>query len=616
MTQEAAGRAGDQAPLVPALSAWRREEMRRDLGCGEVRPHHAGRVLGVAGWVHRVRDLGGMKFVELRDRTGRLQLVVNREEVPEEVYKLAESLRAEFVVAARGTVRRRAPEAVNPRLPTGEVELVPERLWVLSTSKTPPFELDAAAEVDEAIRLRYRYLDLRRPEMLRNLWLRHRAYQIVRRYFDRLGFLEVETPMLTRSTPEGARDYLVPSRLHPGSFYALPQSPQLFKQLLMVGGLERYFQITRCFRDEDLRADRQPEFTQIDVEMSFVDVEDVLAVAEGMMAELWAGLLEAELPRPLPRLTYAEAMARYGTDKPDLRYEPAIADVSDLFRATAFRAFRSALDQGGAVRALRAPGGAALSRKELDGLQEAARAAGAAGVAWIAVPGDDPEGWRGPVVKFFTAEEREGLARRLQPRPGDLLLLAADEPERASVALGRLRLQLAERLAWPKVQEWAMAWVVDFPLLEWDEEEGRYVARHHPFTAPRDEDLDRLETDPAGVRAKAYDLVLNGYEIGGGSIRIHRRDVQERVFRAISLPPEQARERFGFLLEAFEYGPPPHGGIAFGFDRIVMLLAGAASLRDVIAFPKTARAADLLTGAPAPVDPAQLEELHLRVQER
>ncbi|HEY8487890.1 MAG TPA: aspartate--tRNA ligase [Thermaerobacter sp.] len=602
--------------LVPALSGWQRDAMARDLGCGEVRPEHVGRTLTVAGWVHRVRDLGGLRFIEVRDRTGRLQLVINGAEAPAEVVRAAEALRAEYVVVARGLVRRRAPEAVNPRLETGEVELVPERLWILSTSKTPPFELDAAADVDEALRLRYRYLDLRRPAMFRNLWLRHRAYQVVRRYFDRHGFLEVETPMLTRSTPEGARDYLVPSRLYPGRFYALPQSPQLFKQLLMVAGIERYFQIVRCFRDEDLRADRQPEFTQIDVEMSFVDVEDVLAMAEGMMAELWRELLGVAIPLPLPRLTYTEAMARYGSDKPDLRYEPAVTDVSDVFAATEFRGFRSVLDAGGAVRALRAPGGAALSRKELDGLDEAARAAGARGIAWIAAPEPDPGTWRGPTVKFFTPEERAALAARLGVTAGDLVLLAGDEPERASTVLGKLRLQLAERLGWPRVQEWAMAWVVDFPLLEWDEDEGRYVARHHPFTSPRDEDLERLETDPAGVRAKAYDLVLNGYEIGGGSIRIHRRDVQERVFRAIGLPPEKARERFGFLLEAFEYGPPPHGGIAFGFDRIVMLAAGASSIRDVIAFPKTARAVDPLTGAPADVDPGQLEELHIRIQPR
>ncbi|EKP93764.1 aspartate--tRNA ligase [Thermaerobacter subterraneus] len=608
------GREG--ATLAPALSSWQGERMGRDLGCGEVRPEHVGRTLTVAGWVHRVRDLGGLRFVEVRDRTGRLQLVINRAEAPPEVVQAAEGLRAEFVVAARGTVRRRAPEAVNPRLATGEVELVPAQLWILATSKTPPFELDAAAEVDEGLRLRYRYLDLRRPAMFRNLWLRHRAYQVVRRYFDRNGFLEVETPMLTRSTPEGARDYLVPSRLHPGRFYALPQSPQLFKQLLMVGGIERYFQIVRCFRDEDLRADRQPEFTQIDVEMSFVDVDDVLAMAEGMMAELWQELLGVEVPLPLPRLTYAEAMARYGSDKPDLRYEPVVVDVSDVFVQTGFRGFQAALASGGAVRALRAPGGAALSRKELDALNETARAAGSPGVAWIAVPEPDPEAWRGPVVKFFTPEERAALAGRLELRAGDLVLLAADEPERASVVLGKLRLQLAERLAWPRVKEWAFTWVVDFPLLEWDEEEQRYVARHHPFTSPRDEDLDRLESDPAGVRARAYDLVLNGYEIGGGSIRIHRRDVQERVFRAIGLPPEKARERFGFLLEAFDYGPPPHGGIAFGFDRIVMLAAGASSIRDVIAFPKTARAVDPLTGAPAEVDPGQLEELHLRIQQR
>ncbi|PZN12775.1 MAG: aspartate--tRNA ligase [Bacillota bacterium] len=590
--------------------------MRRDMGCGEVRPVHEGRVLTLAGWVHRIRDLGGMKFIDLRDRSGRLQVVCNREEVPADVYELAGALKSEYVVAVRGRVRRRAPEAVNPRLPTGEVELVPERLWVLSTSKTPPFELDSAGEVDESIRLRYRYLDLRRPEMLRNLTLRHRAYQIVRAYFDRLGFLEVETPMLTRSTPEGARDFLVPSRLHPASFYALPQSPQLFKQLLMVGGLERYFQIVRCFRDEDLRADRQPEFTQIDVEMSFVDADDVMEVAEGMLKELMAGTIGVELATPLPRLTYAEAMARYGSDKPDLRYEPAIEDVSDVFAGTAFRVFRSALDAGGAVRALRVPGGHVLSRKELDGLNEAARAAGAGGIAWMAVETEEPAGWRGPVVKFFQPKELETLAQRLGTRPGDLVLLAAGDPDTVSVALGRLRLALAGRLGWPRVREWAAVWVVDFPLLEWDEDEQRFVARHHPFTAPRDEDLDFLESNPAAVRAKAYDLVLNGHEIGGGSIRIHRRDVQERVFRAISLPPEQARERFGFLLEAFEYGPPPHGGIAFGFDRIIMLLAGAESIRDVIAFPKTARATDPLTGAPAPVDQAQLEELHLEVKPR
>ncbi|MDI3316116.1 MAG: aspartate--tRNA ligase [Bacillota bacterium] len=579
--------------------------MRRTHGCGTLRPAMEGEEVGLAGWVQQTRDLGGLIFVELRDWTGLVQVVFNPAADPR-LHQAARELRAEFVVAVRGRVRRRAPENVNPRLATGEVEVVPEAMELLNRSKTPPFTLAEADEVDESLRLRYRYLDLRRPAMQANLRLRHRLVKAVRDFLDAEGFVEVETPDLTRSTPEGARDFLVPSRTNPGTFYALPQSPQLFKQLLMVGGVGRYYQIARCFRDEDLRADRQPEFTQIDLEMSFVEAEDVQDVAERMIASAIEATVGERVALPLPRLTWSEAMARYGTDKPDLRFGMAVADVGDLVAGLEFAPFRRVLERDGAVRALAVPGAAGASRRQIDAWTELARQAGASGLVWLGAG----EELRGPLRQALGREQVARLLERTGGAPGDLLLMvAAEEPQAASVVLGKLRLQVASDLGLVPGSRLAPAWVTDFPLLEWNEEEGRWDAAHHPFTMPHPDDLDRLESDPGGVRALSYDMVLNGYELGSGSIRIHRRDIQQRVFRMIGIDEERARRRFGFLLEAFEYGAPPHGGIALGVDRIAMILAGAASLRDVIAFPKTARGADLMMGAPSEVDAAQLEEL-------
>ncbi|MDI3297745.1 MAG: aspartate--tRNA ligase [Bacillota bacterium] len=583
--------------------------MRRTHGCGTLRPELEGEEVGLAGWVHQTRDLGGLIFVELRDWTGVVQVVFNPA-VDSRLHEQARELRSEFVVAVRGRVRRRAPENVNPRLATGEVEVVPEALELLNRSKTPPFYIAEGNEVDETLRLRYRYLDLRRPAMQANLRLRHRLLKAIRDFLDAEGFVEVETPDLTRSTPEGARDFLVPSRTNPGTFYALPQSPQLFKQLLMVGGVGRYYQIARCFRDEDLRADRQPEFTQIDLEMSFVEAEDVQDVTERMLAAAVEATVGERLALPLPRLTWAEAMDRYGSDKPDLRFGMAVADAGDLLAGLDFAPFRQALERGGTVRALAVPGAAGASRRQIDAWTELARKAGAAGLVWLGTG----EELRGPLRERLERERVARLLERAGGRPGDLLLMVAGEPRQASLVLGRLRLQIAAELDLVPPGRFAAAWVTDFPLLEWNEEEGRWEAAHHPFTMPNPEDLERLESDPGSVRALSYDLVLNGYELGSGSIRIHRREVQQRLFRAIGIDEERARQRFGFLLEAFEYGAPPHGGVALGVDRIAMILAGAASLRDVIAFPKTARGADLMMGAPSEVDPGQLEELGIALR--
>jgi aspartyl-tRNA synthetase len=562
------------------------------------------------GWVNRRRDLGGLVFIDLRDRAGIIQVVFNPEFSPQ-AHEKASALRNEYVIAVKGKVSERPKGTENPELKTGQLEVRVNELYILSESNPPPFPIDEDGEVAENLRLRYRYLDLRRPRMQRNLILRHRAAGCVRAYLHSHGFLEIETPFLTKSTPEGARDYLVPSRVNPGQFYALPQSPQLFKQLLMISGFDRYFQIVKCFRDEDLRADRQPEFTQIDIEMSFIDREDIYRTMEGMMKVLFRETLGLEMATPFPRLTYEESMSRYGVDNPDVRFGLEMSDVSAALRNTEFKVFAETLQRGGMVKALKVQGD--LSRKELDDLNELARGLGAKGLSWVRV---GPEGWpaiTGPIAKFFSEEERSGLRESLQPGPGDILLFMADSPKMVNDGMGRLRLHLGKRLGLIPEGVFRFVWITDFPLLEYDEAEGRFTAKHHPFTSPLDEDLPLLSTHPEKVRAKAYDLVLNGSEVGGGSLRIYRREVQSLLFEKLGIGPAEAKDKFGFLLEAFEYGPPPHGGIAFGFDRLVMILAGSENIRDVIAFPKTQKATDLLTEAPSAVDSRQLAELSLRV---
>ena len=586
--------------------------MLKTHNCGELRATHVGQEVTLAGWVNRRRDHGSLVFVDLRDRSGIVQTVANPDVAPE-AHAAAQQARGEYVLQIKGIVRARPEGLTNPDIPTGEIEVVAHEVKILNPAKTPPFYIYDDSPVDEALRLKYRYLDLRRQRMQCNIILRHQVVKHIRDFLDARGFVEIETPILFKSTPEGARDYLVPSRIHPGKFYALPQSPQQLKQLLMVAGYEKYFQIARCFRDEDQRGDRQPEFTQLDLEMSFVEREDVMALTE----ELMTGIVETcsdrqLLANPFPRLTYQEAMSRFGTDRPDMRFGMELVDVSDLVAECGFGIFSKTVAGGGQVRGIRVPGCGAYSRRQIDELTELVQKQGAKGLAWLAL-GHEGE-VRSSFVKFLAENEVAGIVERMEAQPGDLLLFVADRPRIVNAALSNLRLELGERLGLRDRAVLACCWVIDFPLFEeWDEEGQRWDPSHHLFTAPVEEDLPLLETDPGAARGQQYDLVINGEETAGGSIRIHQREVQEKIFALIGLDVETAQERFGHMLEAFEYGTPPHGGIAPGIDRLVMLLAGEPNIREVIAFPKTQQAADVMAGAPSSVEPVQLEELHIQI---
>lgn len=583
--------------------------MKRTHDCGGLRVLDVGTEVVLAGWVDRVRDLGGLTFIDLRDRAGITQVLI-RPEAGRDVVDVAKDVGSEWVLAVRGSVLKRSADTVNANIATGEIEVQADRIEILSRAKTPPFSLDDKTKANEDLRLRYRYLDLRRPTLRNNLKTRSKLAFAARSYLSDEAFYEIETPFLTKSTPEGARDYLVPSRVHHGSFYALPQSPQIFKQLLMIAGMERYFQIVRCFRDEDLRADRQPEFTQIDIEMSFVDQEDVLALTEGLFAKM-LGAVDIDVSPPFPRLTYREAMDRYGSDKPDTRFGCEIVDLSELVAGSTYGIFERVLSEGGCVRAILGKGLARYSRKDVEGVEQTAKAQGAGGLGWARWTETE---MKSPLAKHLGEDRLKKAFELCGGAPGDLLFIVAGAQPMVGNVLGFLRLELAKREGWiPSGTPWSFLWVTDFPLFEYSESDARYYSMHHPFTAPHAEDLDLLETDPGRVRSQGYDLVANGNELGGGSIRIHSADVQARVFKALSLSDEQAREKFGFFLEALQYGTPPHGGIAFGFDRIAMLASGGSSLRDVIAFPKTTSAFDLMTGSPAGVTAEQLAELAIEL---
>lgn len=583
--------------------------LHRTHRCTEVSSDCIGQTVTVMGWVQKRRNLGSLIFVDLRDRSGILQIVFDEHDAGHENFEKAELLRNEFVIAVTGEVTRREG-AINEQLSTGELEIRARELRILSEAETPPFPIERNLQTKDELRLKYRYLDLRRPDLQHNLILRSKVATAVRTFLTDEGFLEIETPMLMKSTPEGARDYLVPSRVHPGSFYALPQSPQIFKQLLMCSGYDRYFQIVRCFRDEDLRADRQPEFTQIDMELSFVDVEDVIDVNERLLAKIF-GEVGVHVPLPIPRMTYQEAMDRYGSDKPDTRFGMELTDVTEIARNCEFGVFRSAVENGGTVRGINVKGQGAMPRKKIDALVEKAREFGAKGLAYLSIQED--QSVKSSFAKFLSQDEIQSLVSAMGGEPGDLLLFAADQSQIVCEVLGHLRLHLADALDLINKEDYQFLWITEFPLLEWSEEQNRFVAKHHPFTMPMDEDLDKLESDPGAVRAKAYDIVLNGTEIGGGSVRIYQNEIQEKMFEVLGFTKEQAYERFGFLLNAFKYGVPPHAGLAYGFDRLIMLMTGEDSIRDVIAFPKVKDASDLMSEAPGTVDQKQLEELGIQI---
>ncbi len=585
-------------------------DMRRTHHCNELGADDIGSEVVLMGWVQRRRDHGGVIFVDLRDRQGITQVVFNPDRNAE-VHKKAHSIRSEYVLGIKGVVEKRPEGMANPELVTGEIEVMTSELKILNRAQTPPFMIEDNIEVNENTRLQHRHIDLRRPSLQQNIMMRNRASAAVRRFLDEQGFLDIETPFLTRSTPEGARDYLVPSRLNPGSFYALPQSPQLFKQLLMISGFERYYQIVRCFRDEDLRADRQPEFTQIDMEMSFVGEDEVMAVSEGLVSAIFKEVLGTDVKVPFDRMTYHDALSLYGLDRPDTRFGLELCDISDIVADSGFNVFSGAVKKGGIVKALNVKGAAdSFTRKEIDDFTEFVSVYRAKGLAWIRVKEGE---WQSPITKFFSEEEKQGMAERLDMQPGDLVFFGADQPAVVNEALGHLRVHLGEKLGLIDKSVYRFVWITDFPMLEYDETEKRYQALHHPFTSPAEEDLDKLDTDPLSVRSRAYDLVLNGTEIGGGSIRIHQKDLQIKVLEALGMDREEYEEKFGFLISALDSGAPPHGGIAFGFDRLMTILCGSSSIREVIAFPKTQKGACLMTNAPAGTSKAQLDELGLKV---